>query len=56
MIIQRFAPTNELLDPAGTEGLRRFCRRMGWHTRQGEVALVIDDRFYSFTHFTEADA
>lgn len=31
--------------------LANFCRRMGRDTRQGEVALLIDGVFHSFTDF-----
>ena len=28
-----------------------FCRKMGKEMNQGEVALILDGVFYSFTHF-----
>ena len=49
ILIHCYVTEEQLEDKKVLARLGAFCRKMGKETRQGEIALLVDGVFYSFT-------
>jgi len=49
MVVSYVAP--KLLTPATLKSLREFLHRFGRETRQGEVGIVIDSKYYGISRY-----
>ena len=49
MVVSYVAP--ELLTPGTLNSLRQFLHRFGRETRQGEVGVVVNSRYYGISRY-----
>lgn len=53
MVVHCYTTPEDIEDEAKLAELGAFCRRMGREAKQGEVGLVIGDKYFAIRDFGE---